>query len=557
MTLPAVVPRHSLEGVVCIGYLRVSTDQQAAEDRTSLTDQQRLVSALAESRGLVVERWFTDAGASGGTAEARPAFMELLRTCGENPRPPASQGLVLALNDSRWGRFPDPEESGYWRTHLRRVGWLVRFAEGDAVEDITARGVLRFIGAAQAAEYRKQLIANTRRGMRGSAVLGFWTREAPYGFRRRVVLPADRQRVLETGARKADGERVQLVEHEGEAEIIRETFARYLDARQTLGTIVEWLRRAAPARAWSRRTLQAVLQNPVYVGHVRGGRRPSQSGRSAGVADATPYGKDDAHVRVVDQPTFAAVQARLAGNRGIATRPARDYVLSGLVTCATCGRPLVGGGSAMLRLPATDGVPPERFRFYKCSSVGAGVDTCPPPAGTIGKHILEGAVVRAVVATLADPAVQRSILRAVDEALAPPAEHCPRPKVGLSGRRREVERQVARLTDAVASGILDAPDARRRMEELRSERDRLATADALERSVDLRAEVRADVRARVVAGMADAARQLACLSGSSLREVLRPWLARASFEKVSRTLTIAINPFPAETFASAGLGGPD
>src|SRR5262245_43101278 len=49
-----------------VGYCRVSTAKQAGEDKVSLAEQQRAITALAASLNLQVERWFIDAGASGG-----------------------------------------------------------------------------------------------------------------------------------------------------------------------------------------------------------------------------------------------------------------------------------------------------------------------------------------------------------------------------------------------------------------------------------------------------------------------------------------------------------
>lgn len=133
----------------CVAYLRVSTERQANEVVTSLSDQQHAIEQLAAKMGITVDRWYRDEGASGATVEGRPAFSRMLADLAADPRRHLCH--VLVLNDSRFGRFSDPEESAYWRHHLRRLGWIVRFAEGDESQDKTARSVMRAIGAAQAA----------------------------------------------------------------------------------------------------------------------------------------------------------------------------------------------------------------------------------------------------------------------------------------------------------------------------------------------------------------------------------------------------------------------
>ena len=60
----------------CVGYLRVSTERQAGEQYTSLADQERAIAALAARLEHPVERWFSDAGASGATSAGRPALLK-------------------------------------------------------------------------------------------------------------------------------------------------------------------------------------------------------------------------------------------------------------------------------------------------------------------------------------------------------------------------------------------------------------------------------------------------------------------------------------------------
>jgi DNA invertase Pin-like site-specific DNA recombinase len=102
-----------------VGYIRVSTEDQARDEKSSLADQRAAISALAAKldRALAATDVFGDPGISGQTAEGRPGFMALIKYCEANRRPAKSPGLVLVLNDSRFGRFRDPEEAAHWRFH--------------------------------------------------------------------------------------------------------------------------------------------------------------------------------------------------------------------------------------------------------------------------------------------------------------------------------------------------------------------------------------------------------------------------------------------------------
>jgi DNA invertase Pin-like site-specific DNA recombinase len=196
MTDPSALPLFDT-----LEYRRVSTEQQAGDDRTSLGEQHRANMELARKLGRVLDprAVFEDPGVSGATAEGRPGFMAMVRYCEAHPRPRSAPGVILVLNDSRFGRFDDPEEATHWRFVLKRLGWHVRFAEGDDVEDGIARGVLRFIGSAQASEYRANLKRTARRASRATAEQGRWQNEAPIGYRRLATRTDGSQRVLVSG----------------------------------------------------------------------------------------------------------------------------------------------------------------------------------------------------------------------------------------------------------------------------------------------------------------------------------------------------------------------
>jgi DNA invertase Pin-like site-specific DNA recombinase len=128
------LPRDQLlpDTAAAIGYVRVSTEDQARDGKSSLEDQRLAITALARKLGHTLEpaNVFADPGVSGQSAEGRPGFMALIAYCQMHPRPSKAPGAVLVLNDSRFGRFRDPEEATHWRFHLKRLGWHVRFAEG-------------------------------------------------------------------------------------------------------------------------------------------------------------------------------------------------------------------------------------------------------------------------------------------------------------------------------------------------------------------------------------------------------------------------------------------
>ena len=69
-----------------VGYIRVSTAQQAAEDKVSLEEQRKDIEAYCEEKGYELGRIYQDVGYSGAT-KRRPEFQEMLRDIPEDQFP--------------------------------------------------------------------------------------------------------------------------------------------------------------------------------------------------------------------------------------------------------------------------------------------------------------------------------------------------------------------------------------------------------------------------------------------------------------------------------------
>ena len=89
-----------------------------------------------------------------------------------------------------------------------------------------------------------------------------------------------------------------FVPHEGEAAVVRWMFEEYASGRLSLIQLAKALLTRAPVRRWSPGTLHTLIQNPVYLGDVVGGRRrfidgskaePEAAGRVPGDRAALPW----------------------------------------------------------------------------------------------------------------------------------------------------------------------------------------------------------------------------------------------------------------------------
>lgn len=532
-----------MDGMDTLGYVRVSTEQQATEDRTSLAEQERAISDRARQLGRVLtpDAIFRDPGASGATAEGRPGFMAMLAYCEAHPRSKHASGMILVLNDSRFGRFDDPEEATHWRFVLKREGWIVRFVEGDDIPDGIARNVMRLVGASQAGEYRANLRRTAKRASRAVAQEGRWNCEAPLGYRRLATRRDGAQRVLDIGQRKADDEIVRLtLGPDDEQAIVRRIFDAYATGEHSLYTLTLLLQREAPIRTWSTRSVRMILTNPTYTGDIVHGRRPMDEDGTQRVArDPSAWTVTrDTHPAIVAHALYDAVQHRLAQHKRLTRAVHSPYVLTGLLRCA-CGMGYQGGGGNPG--PADD---PGRWLFYRCRGADRTVGTCEPPLVTLNKRWVEGLVIERVATIATDP----STFAAIRDELAALIE---RERSGGPGRRdalaRERDRllaQRARLVDAIAHGTLDEREAATSLSEIRARlaaielevaRATTATATHTKLTREMDALIARAAEFRTVAAHA---------TPQSLRSLLAPWIHTLLVHRRERTLTIALNRVP-------------
>jgi DNA invertase Pin-like site-specific DNA recombinase len=521
-----------------VAYVRVSREEQARGDRTSLAQQQQAIADLAMRLHCEPpSQSFVDPGVSGGTAEDRPGFMALVAYCEANMRPRKSPGYVLVLNDSRWGRFEESEDSIYWQARLRHAGWHVRFAEADDTDNRKVRNILRTIYSVEASAYREQIKANARRGTRGTAALGYWQNEAPIGYRRLASEPGRDGRTLEIGQRKGHSERVRLTPGpDHEVSLIRWMFETYAEGGVSLGDLVRALGDRWPDRPWSRQTVGMILKNPAYVGDVVWCRRPHDKlerqetrvrPREEWVTTA------DAHPPLVSRQLYQRVQDRLRANKVTLRHSRVDYLLSGLIHCAQCGEPYIGAGGPIG--PEGD---EDRYRFYRDRGFDRGV--CLKPLGTMQRRQVEPLVIDTVTSVVGHPSwldkISREFERLLDRAMAHQSDG--RTDVTVERARLLAERE--RLVTAIGSGTVTEAEAHKRLSALRDQLERLAQDDQWGRFADRR--VVAVTREQLMASAREFPEAMDRLRGSKRRELLAGWIHAATMDKLSRILTLQIRP---------------
>ncbi len=545
--VPAAVPTLPDPATDTVGYIRVSKEEQAGETKTSLATQRAQITALAArlGRSLPPTAIFADPGVSGQTAEGRPAFMALVAFCEGHKRSRRSEGFVLVLNDSRFGRFHDPEEAAYWRITLQRLGWIVRYAENDDTTDPTVRTLMRAIGSSTASAYTAQLRANTTRGSRGAAAQGFWCGRAPIGYRRVATRNGQDPIVLPNGVRKADDQVTRLTLGPAEeVELVRWIFSSYASGAESLRSLALKLRKRQPDKRWSGPVVQKLLRNMTYLGHVIWGRRPGneRERRELGIRPESEWTvARAAHPAIIDQYLFDRVQQRLATNRRTLRSVVGGYSLSGLLTCAHCGVPYWGGGGSINYKDPSD---LDRYRFYRHGQIDDPAE-CVGQRGTLKRRLVEPAVVEAVAAAVEKPVVRKAIADALDAALASRKRGATGRADRLQARQAQLRAEHARLVAAVSRGVLDDSDARDGLAKLRAEEADIAAQLEQVRFGDRAATRFRTERSELLAFASDFRSRASQVSGLALRELLRPWIASATVDRESHFIDLAIRKVPA------------
>lgn len=397
-----------------LGYARVSSVEQSLG--TSLDDQQRAMSAYADSLGTKVARFFVESESGIHEKIERREQMKALLAGTK------AGDLVLCDKVDRWSR--DPEFT--YRT-MRELGAkdVAVYFVGDACDPATAEGDtmlnFRVLFAKEEHKRIRQRLVGTRKLLRDRGLYVEGT--PPWGYRR------------QTGAERS--KRNELVIEPAEADQVKRVF-KLCVAGKSIGAIAEDLGVKVD------RVFDA-LHRRMYLGEIQDGGKPPKWIR----------GK---HPPIVDARTFQAAQdalvARTNGSRSDRDAGAEtaNWWLRDVAVCGLCGAKMSA---------AYAGAKGEDRRYYF---------RCLKRCG--GKYLpvwsAEGA---------SDPLVWGRLNELRDELSKPPAPVKARAVADLRERRAKLEKRREKYIELHVDGVLTRDEMRARLAKLDIERIRL---DALE-----------------------------------------------------------------------------
>jgi site-specific DNA recombinase len=334
-------------------YLRVSTEEQAAEGFSIAAQREKLL-AYVNSQGWTLADVYADEGYSAKNT-SRPELERLLADM--------RAGRVDVVLVYRLDRLTRSVLDLYQLLQeFDRHG--VRFKSCTEVYDTTTAIGRLFITlvAALAQWERENLAERVKLGM------GQMARErkrpggpAPYGYT------------------IADG---KLHVHPREAEVVQYIFRRYLlgfRPRQIADDLNNQGIRGKTGSPWSASTISHVLRNPVYYGALRWNY--AERGQRLHPPEEWVL-MEDSHPAIIDPQTFRQAQQMMEKRRGVHPRSASsDFVFAGIVHCARCGSAMSGKTARTRKANGKQYV----NRYYLCKNKQTGA--CSAPA--IREDLLE------------------------------------------------------------------------------------------------------------------------------------------------------------------------
>jgi DNA invertase Pin-like site-specific DNA recombinase len=246
----------------------MSTEHQ----RYSTQNQADVITKYAGEHGMTIVRTFADDGKSGLNLEGRAGLLRLLS---EVQSGKADFSAILVYDVSRWGRFQDADESGYWEYVCKRAGVQIHYCAEQFTNDGSLSSViLKNLKRTMAGEYSRELSVKVFAGQCRLIELGY-RQGGPAGFGlRRLLIDQDSRPkdVLACGHRKSlQTDRVVLIHGpEEEQRVVREIYHAFTSVGKPEREIADDLNGrgilSGTGRAWTRGLVHQILINPKYIG---------------------------------------------------------------------------------------------------------------------------------------------------------------------------------------------------------------------------------------------------------------------------------------------------
>ncbi len=449
------------EGKKCVLYSRVSTEMQV--DGFSLEGQLNRMKTFADREEMIIVNNYEDAGKSGKSISGRPAFQAML----SDIKGGMQIDYILVYKLSRFGRNAADILSSLQTVQDYGVN-LISVEEG--IDSAQASGKLLISVLSAVAEIeRENILEQTMNGRREKARQGLWNGgPAPYGY----LLKDD-----------------SLAINEEEAEVVRIIFDKFANSGLGYNGVAKYLNlqgigknrhKESDITVWSARSVQCVLDNPVYAGKIAYGRRTKEKVKGSRDDYRTIRSKDyllfdGKHQALIDNETWEKTRAK-RNSTGVKSpsRVGREriHLLTGLLRCPKCGSPMYCNRHYWQKKDGTD----KDVYYYYCSHNGNPRGYVCDYKAKLKKTDIEPYVIEAIMELVRGESFAKEIesrigqpvnTQAIDKELA-----------NFKKKLLEVESNKANLEEAIDNLPLDAKYRERKLRDMSARLDGLYDAMA-------------------------------------------------------------------------------
>lgn len=309
-------------------YTRKSTEDQS---EYSIDAQLKLIKNYCKQNDIILpkEFIFIDDGISGRRAEKRPAFMQMIATAKMKPK---KFDVILVHKFDRFAR--SREDSVVYKSLLKKECGIKVVSITESIEDDKFSVILEAMLEAMAEYYSLNLSEEVLKGMTEKASRGEYQTAAPFGYK------------------MVEG-KLEIVEEE--AKIIKLIFEKFSSKEMGMQPLARYINnlgfRTHRGNCFENRTIDYILNNPVYMGQVRwcpeGRLRREFKNPKAIIADGQ-------HEPIISKELWEETQKVLRGNKEIYRYKERKTAkisswLKGLVRCENCGSTLVVQGKKYMQ----------------------------------------------------------------------------------------------------------------------------------------------------------------------------------------------------------------
>lgn len=302
-------------------YIRVSTDDQLEYSPES---QIKAIRDYAKAHGIIIpdEYIFKDDGISGRKADKRPGFQKMISIAKEKPTPFQT---ILVWKFSRFAR--NREDSIVYKSMLRKQCGIDVVSIAEPIGNDKTSILIEALLEAMDEYYSINLSEEVKRGMTLKAEKGEPLSVPPYGY----------------GIKDK-----QFFVIEDEAKIVRYIFESFA-AGESIGKITKECNsmgaRSHRGNLFEQRTVDYILQNPIYIGKVRWNpeRRTSRN-----FDDPDIIITDGSHERLISDELWNEAQEIIVKKKLLNHKSAKPFgfqnMLQGVMRCSACGTTMIKSG---------------------------------------------------------------------------------------------------------------------------------------------------------------------------------------------------------------------